>query len=480
MKIKNRIFEMGQDNLRAALQSFGDAHSDAKKFSVDKLKSTIKDEEGADTGIPAIIEVVNRIEDFASTIFNNGYDSQTQEHLTVNELNERMEDFLREASKTGLAHDFSVNTLGFVVQQTITRLVSMMEQPDLEAWMLVSKELVMAQGSVIYNVMVGVDGHATSRVAESGEYNTFRLESTEDYIKTNYGKVGIMASYSEEALRQAGVQAIKMLTDAALNDMKRFKSLEAIHLLESNARTYFDGLDPNKMPTGRSYFDPTKENGTLLMRDMEKFFASTQAQGFDVDVIFINPLAYAIFLHEPNVKAYIEKTAGVHFLVPKKRNTIAFNQFTRMTKVTSNTSRVKEGHEVIAPNLILNKSLNIIVTPIVKFHNMGEPIFVPSTRYTKNPIVQHEAAPNNCADVLLVDSSRALTYVHDGRGVMADTVENRLRDVTHIKFKSYYGFLLDKDHGVFAFRNINITDDVFDPIQKVNVTLQHSEIFPKP
>ncbi|MGL4449599.1 MAG: hypothetical protein ACRCTZ_00235 [Sarcina sp.] len=479
MKIKNRIFEIGQDNLRAALQSFGDAHSDAKKFSADNLRATIKDEKGEDTGVPAIIEVVSRIEDFASTIFNNGYDAQTQEHLTVNQLNDRMEEFLREAKDAGVAHDFSVNTLGFVVQQTITRLVSMMEQPELEAWMLVSKELVMTQGNVIYNVMVGVDGHATSRIAEGGEYNTFRLESTEDYIKTNYGKVGIMASYSEEALRQAGVQAIKMLTDAALNDIKRFKSLEAIHLLESNARTYYDGLDPNKMPSGRSYFDPTKENGTLLMRDMEKFFASTQAQGFDVDVIFINPLAYAIFLHEPNVKAYIEKTAGVHFLVPKKRNTIAFNQFTRMTKVTSNTNRVKEGHEVIAPNLILNKSLNIIVTPIVKFHNMGEPIFAPATRYTKNQVVQHEAAPNNCADVLLVDSSRALTYVHDGRGVMSDTVDNRLRDVTHIKFKTFYGFLLDKDHGVFAFRNINITDDVFDPIQKVTVTLPHSEIFPK-
>lgn len=479
MKLKNRIFEIGQDNLRAALQSFGDAHVNAKKFSVDKLKESTKDAEGNDTGVPAIVEVVSRIEDFAATIFNNGYDAQTQEHLTVDMLNERMENFLLEAKDSGVAKDFSVNTLGFVVQQTITRLVSMMEQPDLEAWMLVSKELVMAPGNVIYNVMVGIDGHATSRIAEGGEYNTFRLESTEDYIKTNYGKVGIMASYSEEALKQAGVQAIKMLTDAALNDMKRFKSLEAIHLLESNARTFYDGLDPTKMPSGRSYFDPAKENGTLLMRDMEKFFANTQAEGFDIDVIFIHPLAYAIFLHEPNVKAYIEKTAGVHFLVPKKRNTIAFNQFTRMTKVTSNTNRVKEGHEVIAPNLILNKALNIIVTPIVKFHNVGEPIFFPATRYTQNKMVQHAAAPNNCADVLLVDSSRALTYVHDGRGVMSDTIDNRLRDVTHIKYKAYYGFLLDKDHGVYAFRNIHITDDIFDPIQKLNVTIPHSEIFPK-
>jgi hypothetical protein len=210
---------------------------------------------------------------------------------------------------------------------------------------------------------------------------------------------------------------------------------------------------------------------------MEKFFAETQARGFDVDVIFINPLAYQIFLYEPNVRAYIEKTAGVHFLVPKKRNTIFHNQFTRMTKVTSNTQKAAEGSEVIAPNLIMNKPLNIIVTPIVKFHTKGETIFTPATRYTSKPVVS-QAAPNNCADIILVDSSRALTYVHDGRGIMSDTIENKLRDVTQIKFKTYYSFLLDRDHGVFAFRNINITDDIFDPYQKVVATMSHADIWP--
>ncbi|MGL5315223.1 MAG: hypothetical protein ACRCX2_19740 [Paraclostridium sp.] len=479
MKLKNRIFNISDETLREALQSFSAAQQDAKKYSAEGLRSNISDEKG-EIEAPAIIEVVQTIEDFALTIFNNGYDAQSQEQLTADELTERMENFVRECADAKIAKDFSVGQLGFVVQQTITRLVSMMETPDLEAWMLVSRELVMKPGAVLYNVIVGIDGHATARISESGEYNTFRLESTEDYIKTSGGKVGIMAMYSEEALRHAGVQAIKMLTDAALNDMKRFKSLEAIHLLEANAHTYFDALDttdPKMMPSGRSYKDPKTANGTLLMRDMEKFFAETQSRGFDVDVIFINPLAYQIFLFEPNVKAYIEKTAGVHFLVPKKRNTIFHNQFTRMTKVTSGTNKAMEGNEVIAPNLIMNKPLNIIVTPIVKFHAKGETIFQPATRYTPKPVV-NKVAPNNCADILLVDSSRALTYVHDGRGIMSDTIENKLRDVTQIKFKTYYSFLLDRDHGVFAFRNIHITDDIFDPYQKVVTTIGHSDIWP--
>lgn len=475
MKLKKRIFDHSQETLKEALKSFADSHAKARVFEASALNAVTTDENGEATGVPAFVEVVKTIEDFANIINNGGFDVETQKYLTVDELTIAMEDFVK---KSGITTDFNLNTLGFVVQQTITRMVSMMEQPELEAWMLVSRELVMKDGSVLYNVIVGTDGHATARVAEGGEFNTFRLESTEDYIKTNGGKVGIMASYSKEALERAGVQAIKMLTEAALNDIKRFKSVEAIHLLESNARTYFDGLVPEKMPSGQSYEELGKKNGTLLMRDMEKFFAETQALGFDVDTIFINPLAYAIFLYEPSVRAYFEKNANVHFIVPKKRNTIAHNTFTRMTKKTSGTAKAAEGSEVVAPNLILNKSLNIIVTPIVKFHVKGEEILDPKTRYSSSPVVQHEAAPTNCADVLLVDSSRALTFVHNGKGVTSDTIENKLRDVTQIKFVTYYNFLLDRDHGVFAFRNINITSDICDPYQKFTVNVNHSDLFP--
>ena len=45
---------------------------------------------------------------------------------------------------------------------------------------------------------------------------------------------------------------------------------------------------------------------------------------------------------------------------------------------------------------------------------------------------------------------------------MSDTVQNKLVDTEEIKFKTYYQFVVDKDHGIFAFRNINMTRDVVD------------------
>ena len=484
MKIKNRIFDYDEKTIQSGLKAFIDGQSKNNVFRHEVLNGASTDAKG--NQVPNTIEIVKCIEDFARIIENNGFDVETGKYLSVRDLSERMDDFVRSGDGDGdmrlITKDFSLNSLGFVITQTITRLVARMEQPEIDAWMYVTKDLIMPEGSVFYQVIVGNTAHATARIAEGGQYNSLKLESTEDAIKTSGWKVGVKVSYSEEAQRRAGLLAIKMLTEAALNDIKRFKAVEAMHLLEANARTYFDALDtghPELMPSGVSYKDPKKKNGTLLMRDMRDFFGATQNMGFDVDYIFINPLSYDIFLYEPSVKEYFEKNANVKFLLPKKRQTIAHNIMTKMSKVVSNTDKVKEGNEVIAPNLIQNKTFTIIVTPLVKFHKKGEPIYTPKTRYEAAPVVQHEAAPNDCSDVLLVDSSRALTHVHNNEGITSDTITNRLLDTTDIKFKTYYSFVVDKDHGIFAFRNINITSDIFDPEQKVVVTLPHSDLYPR-
>lgn len=484
MNLSNkRIYEHSQSIMEDALQSFVNAYEKNKALNKDALSAMVEDANGE--AKPYICEVVSQIEDFANIIAHDGFDINTQRYLTISELSDKMEKFvnqttvdLAEGKTARLAKDLSMSGLGFVISQTITRLVSQMEYNDLEAWMMVSRDLIMPEGSVIYNVVVGNTGHATSRVAEGGEFKTFSLESTEDYIKTSKGKVGIMVTYSEEAAERAGVSAIKMLTEAAVIDIKRFKTWEAVTLLEANAITKLDGLDPSHMPSGRSFHDLKKKNGTLLMRDFEKFFCEAQSDGFNIDTIFVNPLALSVFYREPAIKEYLEKSANILYLVPKKRETIMHNLLTKLTKKTAGTTQAALGESFQIPQLIANKQLNVVVTPIVAFHNKGATIFKPETRYTGFPVQQHASAPETCTDILLIDSSRALTHCHNGRGIVSDKIEDRLVDVTRIKFKTYYSFLMDKEPGVFAFRNITVTDDVYDPYQKVVVTAQHSELFP--
>ena len=483
-----RIYDYTQSIIEDALKSLADTQKQYNAFNSKALKATVTDEK-TNVEKPYVLEVVSRIEDFANMIYNGGFDVNTQKTLTLKEISDKMEDLVNEKIQTEngmerLGKDNSLSTLGFVVSQTITRLITKVDFQDLDAWTLVARELITENGTVFYNIAQSTTGEAaTTRVSEGGEFNTLKLESTEEYIKTSGGKVGVMVSFSEEAARSCGPQAIKMLTEAAIIDMKRFKSIEAIRLLEANAKTYFDGLDPKKMPSGVSLQSPDQKNGAILFRDIESFMCDAQNLGFNIDVIFVHPLALKMFYREPAIKEYLEKTANIKYLVPKKKVTIFQNFITKMTKKFSGTEKAAEGETFNVPQLLSNKLLNVIVTPIVSYHPIESDILTPASRHTGTPVIQHKYDGGHkrlypCSDVLLIDSSRALTYSHDGRGILTDRIENRLNDVSIIKFKQYYNFLLDKDHGVFAFRNISLADDTFNPYKDPQIVINQTDLFP--
>ena len=474
---RKRIFDYEQDVVKDGLKSLMRLE---KEHSV--LKHDVKDSASKE-GITNMTEVVKTIEDFAEVFYQSGYDQNALRHKTLDELNKEMVEFSKQIST-----DFSLSSTGYVVTQTIIRLVSKMIRPKIEAWQFVSRDLVMPEGSVVYNVIIGDIGHATTRVAEGGEYNTFSLDSTEDAIKTT-GKIGVKVAYSEEAQRRAGIAAIKQLVEAALNDMKVFKSVEALHILESNAKTVMDGLLVDdafaatysatwkasaKAPSGRSLKTGAR-NGALLLKDFQTIVADTQNNGYDIDVLFLNPLALSIFTQEPTIRGYLEKTANIHFVVPKRRESIARNMLVKLTKNQAGEREAEGQYFGIPTGMLMNKQFNIIVTPTVSYFNAGDVITDPKTRFMANPKALKDdaddlVAATACTDILLVDSARALTHVHDGTGITTDKIENRLRDVVDIKFKEYYSFFLDKDHGVFALRNITVSDDVWDPASRITVS----------
>lgn len=489
--MSKRLFEHTEKEMKDALQSFVYTDKERQVFTKNILKETITNDEEQST---VVLDVVSKIEDLANIIVNDGFDVENQKFINISDFGDMIEDLanteyeLEDGRKTKLLKDSSVSSLGFFIQQTINRVVTKIEYPELEAWMLVSQDMKLEDGTVIYNVVVSEQGNeATTRVAEGGDFKTLQLESTEDYIKTNKGKVGVYVEYFDEAARRNGVQIIKMLVEAAIADIKRFKTREALELLECHAKNYYDGLNTSgtgsaginvPAPTGRKYTDPKTKNGALLFTDIAKFMREAQTAGFDIDIIFLHPLAYGVFYNEPNVRNYLKENANVHYLVPKKRRSIALNAVTKFAKKRSPQAATIEGEQFDVPQLISGKKLNVVVTPMVSFFAPHSLISLPKTRFADKPTQWYsDSGAYPVTDILLCDSSRALTHVHDGRGIISDKVEDKLRDVTRIKFKTYYQFLMEKEYGVFAFRNIPVTDDVFDPNSPATVMINHKDVF---
>lgn len=466
-----RFVEYDKEQIKDSLQSF---------LSLNKERAIVDDKLFKDNAEDSL-EFVKRIEDFSEIIINNGFDVQTQKNFSMRDLSLEIEKTIKDYSeKTGKSiKDFSASSLGVFSQQILNRVVTKIQYNDFEAWQYVSKDMLLEDSTVFYTVVIGEEGSpTTARVAESGEFKTINLESTEDFIKTSKGKVGVMVAYSQEALERNGLALINTLLSAAINDMKRYKSLEAIRLLEAHANTALDGLSstPTLKPSGRSFKNPIQQNGTLLLGDLEKFLYQAQNSHFNIDVIFLHPLAWNVIYKEPNIREYLKETANIRFMIPAKMETIYQNAVTKWNHNVGKAVYKTEKMEV--PQLIKNKNLNIIVTPLVSYFTKGSTVYSPATRFTTAPVAQYTSVSENCTDILLCDSSRSLSYVHDGKGITVDRIEDKMVDVTKIKLKERYGFVLDKNHGVFAFRNITVTDDVYDPTaNQPIITLKRNEVF---
>lgn len=454
----DKLVKYDEKTLLDALHSFSITNSERATLDVKSLKNDSE----------ATLKLIEKIEDFANVIANNGYDITNQKNMTMKDLSNEIEAFAKDFVADGkqMVTDFSSSSLGFFGQQIINRLVTKIDYESLDLWKMVTREMVLEDGTMFYTIVMGEQGPtATSRVAEGGSFRTLDLESTEDYIKTAKGKVGVMVRLSEEAIQRNGVALLKALLSAALQDMATYKALEAMRMLERHAKTVFDPLDTGHSElhtSGVSKKNPTQKNGTLLMKDIQNFLLKAQNNGFNIDTIFIHPLAYQVFFNEPTIKKYLEENAGIYFMIPKNKPTMYLNPLDKWKNTTTGNLSQPGGYKLPVPQLITNKALNVIVTPLLALHRAKENVVKPETRYTPNPVTQYTNIGADCADILFVDSTRALTYVHDGRGITSDKVEDRLIDMTTIKLKERYNFIMDKDHGVFAARNITITDDVLD------------------
>ena len=71
MEIRNRIFDYSQEVMKESLKSFADSHKKAQIFKKEVLNgtTTVGDKEEKN-----ILEIVKRIEDFATVIKNCGFD----------------------------------------------------------------------------------------------------------------------------------------------------------------------------------------------------------------------------------------------------------------------------------------------------------------------------------------------------------------------------------------------------------------------
>lgn len=160
---------------------------------------------------------------------------------------------------------------------------------------------VMAKG-LQTQVLAGAIGGVfeADDVPEGGNYpeSFFQIGGA---LQTAYiGKIGIGASFSDEALRYSTWDIFTMNLRMMAKAMARFKERKAAAFLSTLGTRLFDNADPTNsmfgVLTGRGL--NMAANGTLTVDDLFKGVAHMAEEGFQPSVLLVNPLFFYQFLQD--------------------------------------------------------------------------------------------------------------------------------------------------------------------------------------
>jgi len=142
-------------------------------------------------------------------------------------------------------------------------------------------------------------------IPEGGEYPEAKLSRGGAAMTANIGKSGIAVKITEEMIRYSQVDVINMHLKAAARTLARHKEVKIFNMISSEGRVYFDNANPVNSVLGVTHgrgFNGAA-NGSVTADDLFDLWGHLLARGFNGNSMLIHPLAYTMFLKDPNMRA---------------------------------------------------------------------------------------------------------------------------------------------------------------------------------
>jgi hypothetical protein len=161
-------------------------------------------------------------------------------------------------------------------------------------------------------------------IGANGEYpdQGFGLTTTGHRLSLTTQKYGLALSLQEEVLRNNNLSILSLWMRKAANALIRNREAMALHALLTEGIVMFD----NANPTGNGMWDVRNlsgrdisgaQNGTFSLNDLMELYAYTQMEGFTMDTVLMNPLAWMTFMTDPEMKEIVlSNNAVVSFRPP--------------------------------------------------------------------------------------------------------------------------------------------------------------------
>ena len=413
-------------------------------------------------------EDVQHVEHLHSAFVNNGvaYDEDNDKFITMN---------LKDALTTGEVNRFIPTVVTTIVREAL--------EPAAVVVNTIFQSMELERGRQVQIGSIGA--MSVADIPEGTEYPEAYPDMGEGtIIATNVDKVGIQIHFTDEMIEDTQFDVIGLWLRAAGRAFARHKELKGLKLLDEMGVVVFDNDTANSSIegscTGRNIAGD--QNGSMTLNDVFQLYAYLVTRGFSPSHWITHPLAWTMFLTDPEVREII--LSGDVLASNRIPNGAAgggwpteFDGLGQRTAATGeynknlNPSNVQGrqganaflstlnplGNTFNIPPRGLPAPLTMIVTPWMAYNSTGGNLAA--------------AAGLPSTSVAMVDAN-ATGILINRESLNIEEFDKPLIDMHGLKLRERYGFLaIEQGKGVALAKNVILDRNyVFDNTNSVTLT----------
>lgn len=372
------------------------------------------------------------------------------------------------------------------IPTTVSRIVREALEPELLVVPNLFQEVRYEGAS--RQVEIGALGafHA-AEVPEGSEYEEVEFNFGEGHmIQLGVSKHGLKMRVTEEVIDDNLFDVFGLWLRLAGRALARHKEDYGIKMMNEFGRDVFDNTSPSTSEIGvLSGRDITgAQNGSMTLDDIFELYTYLFLRGFNPDTLIMSPLAWKVFMSDPDVREIVLKGATL------ATNRLPGGSFAkaygtgfgglgyRTTATGRGLDATTGGSDTrVAGNNPFLTSLN----PLGATFNIA-PEHLPSPlRVIVSPHVAYQTATvggktKNVTDIAMADSSRCgILLTREGPSV--DSWDDPERDIKNMKIKERWGMgLFEQGKGVAVARDVVVERNyVFDNVNQATLAALDTE-----
>jgi len=370
---------------------------------------------------------------------------------------------------------FSSKDFTRFIPETINRIVREAIEPEL----LVTPNLfqeIRYEGPGRSIEIGSLGAFHVAEVPEGSEYPEVEFNYGEgQMVQVGVKKHGLKIAVTEEVVDNNMFDVFGMFLRMSGKAFARHREASSIRLLNDMGGTIFDNAVPDESEygicTGRGI--DGNPNGSMTVDNLFDMYVHMQLRGFSPDTLVMNPLAWRIFMSDPETREIIIQ--GATLATNSQPNGSAAGAY-GTTLGGYGTRTTATGNPTGDPNKVAgNSPWTTQLNPLGATFNIA-PKYLPSPlKVLVTPLVNYTPAANKSdhptTDIIMADSSRAGILLTK-EGIHQDEWNDPERDIRAMKLREKWGMaILEQGKGVGIARDVVVARNyVFDNVNQATLS----------